>query len=360
MKQDYYNILGVSKSANAEDIKKAFRKLAHQYHPDKQSGDEKRFKEINEAYQVLSDPQKRQQYDQYGHASQQAGGGYSWEDMARQGGFNGGVQFDFGDLGDVFGDMFGFGGSKRGSRHDARGNDLQVDIDVELKDAITGLKKELRIPKAVKCGTCNGAGAEPGSKVTTCSVCSGTGQVATTQRTILGVFQSAAPCSTCQATGKKIEKKCKSCSGEGRIRKEEKITVSVPAGIDDGQTLRLTGEGEAGAHGAAAGDLYVRIHVRPDKRFARKGDDLYTDLEIFFSQAALGDTLKLSTYDGVMEVKVPAAIQTGQLIRLSNLGIPHLQKKGRGDLYVRITVETPKSLNRKQRELLEQLKKEGL
>jgi len=360
MSKDYYETLGVQKGANQDELKKAFRKLAHQYHPDKQGGDEKRFKEINEAYQVLSDPQKRQQYDQFGSAYQQGGSGFSWEDVARQGGFNGGVQFDFGDLGDVFGDMFGFGGSRKGSRRDTRGIDLQIDVEIDLKDAITGIKKELRIPKAVKCEKCSGTGAEPGSKVNTCSTCSGTGQVSTTQRTILGVFQSATPCSACQATGKKIEKKCKACSGEGRMRKEEKISVSIPAGIDEGQTLRLSGEGEAGAHGAPAGDFYVRVHVRPDKRFVRKNDDLYSDLEISYSQAALGDTIKLTTYDGVMEAKVPAAIQTGQLIRLANLGMPHLQKKGRGDLYVRITIATPKSLNRKQRELFEQLRKEGL
>ncbi|MBI2484280.1 molecular chaperone DnaJ [Candidatus Uhrbacteria bacterium] len=360
MKKDYYSDLGIANNASQDDIKKAFRKLAHQHHPDKQGGDEKRFKEINEAYQVLSDPQKRQQYDQYGHANHQAGAGFSWEDMARQGGNGGGVQFDFGDLGDVFGDMFGFGGSKKGARRDTRGSDLQIDIDIELKEAITGLKKELRIPKSVKCDACAGSGAEPGSKVITCPTCAGSGQVATTQRTILGVFQSAAPCSACKATGKKIEKKCKACSGDGRVRKEGKISVSVPAGIDDGQTLRLSGEGEAGSQGAPAGDLYVRIHVRSDKRFARKGDDLYSDLEVSYSQAALGDKIKFLTHDGMMEVKVPAAIQTGQLIRLSNLGLPHLQKKGRGDLYIRIVVATPKSLNRKQKELFEQLKREGL
>lgn len=359
MSKDYYETLGVSRSATQDEIKKAFRALAHKYHPDKKGGDEKRFKEINEAYQVLSDSDKRAKYDQYGPGFEQAGmggGGFSW-----QGGFQGGgVNFDMGDLGDVFGEMFGFGGSRRGGTRDTRGHDLQVEIQIELKDAVFGIEKELRIGKKARCERCAGNGAEPGSKVATCGTCNGKGQVVRAQRTILGMMQTAMQCSACDGTGKTIEKKCKDCHGSGRAQKEEKIVVSVPAGIDDGGTLRLSGEGEAGVHGGQSGDLYVRVHVRTDHRFRREGADLVLELPIQYSQSVLGDKITLDTFDGPIEANIPAGIQSGQLIRLARLGVPYLQKKGRGDLLLKVIVLTPKSISKKQRELLELLKKEGL
>ncbi len=362
MSKDYYQTLGVSKNASADEIKKAFRKLAHQHHPDKKGGDDKHFKEINEAHQVLSDPDKRAKYDQFGPGFEQAGAqGASWQDFSGQGGFSGqGFQFDMGDLGDVFGEMFGFGGGKQKRSHTVRGSDLQIGIEIELRDAIFGTKKELRISKKSRCKHCSASGAEPGTKVTTCSTCNGTGQVVGTKRTILGVIQTATPCSACNGTGQHIEKKCKECRGEGRTQKDENLAVSIPAGIDDGGTLRLSGEGEAGVHGGSGGDLYVRVHVREDKKFHRQGADLITDLAVHYSQCVLGDTIPLETFDGRMEIKIPVGIQSGQLIRLAGLGVPYLHKKGRGDLLVRTTLITPKSVSRKQRELLEQLKKEGL
>lgn len=362
MSKDYYQTLGVHKNASEDEIKKAFRKLAHQHHPDKKGGDDKHFKEINAAYQVLSDTDKRSKYDQFGSGFETASAdGFSWQDFSRQGGSQGqGFQFDMGDLGDVFGEMFGFGGGKQKRSHTARGSDLQIGIEIELRDAIFGTKKEMRISKKSQCSHCSGKGAEPGTKVSTCSVCNGTGQVIGTKRTILGVIQTATVCTSCQGTAQHIEKKCKECRGDGRTQKEENLVVSIPAGIDDGGTLRLTGQGEAGVHGGSGGDLYVRVRVRQDKKFHREGSDLITDLTVQYSQCALGDTVLLETFDGRMEVKVPAAIQSGQLIRLAGLGVPYLHKKGRGDLLVRTILATPKSVSRKQRELLEQLKKEGL
>ncbi len=362
MSKDYYEILGVGKNASAEELKKAFRKLAHQHHPDKKGGDDKHFKEINEAYQVLSDSDKRARYDQFGSGFEQAGaGGFSWQDFSRQGGFSGqGFQFDMGDLGDVFGEMFGFGGGRQRRSHTARGSDLQIGIEIELREAVFGVKKELRISKKSLCSHCSASGAEPGTKVSECSACKGTGQVIGAKRTILGMIQTATVCSSCQGTGQHIEKKCKECRGEGRVKKDENLAVNIPAGIDDGGTLRLSGQGEAGMHGGVAGDLYVRVHVRRDKKFHREGSNLITDMDAQYSQCALGGTVALDTFDGRMEIKIPSGVNSGQLIRLAGLGVSHLHKKGRGDLLVRVVLTTPKSLNRKQRELLEQLKKEGL
>lgn len=363
MSKDYYEILGVEKNANADEIKKAFRKLAHQYHPDKKSGDDKRFKEINQAYQVLSDSDKRAKYDQFGSDFESAGaGGFSWQDFSRSSQSSGqGFQFDMGDLGDVFGEMFGFGGGSRQKRSQTvRGSDLQLEIDIELRDAIFGAKKELRFSKKTRCANCAGSMAEPGTKVSSCSSCRGTGQVIGTKRTILGVIQTATVCHSCQGTGQHIEKKCKECRGEGRMQKQETIVVNIPAGIDDGGTLRLAGEGEAGARAGSAGDLYVRVRVRKDKHFHRQGSDLVFDLLLQYSQCSLGDTLTLDTFDGPIEVKIPAGVQHGQRIRLAGLGVPYLHKKGRGDLFARVVFTTPKSISKKQRDLLEQLKKEGL
>jgi len=358
--KDYYELLGVSKGANEDEIKKAFRKLAHQYHPDKQGGDEKKFKEINEAYQVLSDTEKRRMYDQVGHSAYKqgaSGAGPSWGGA----GFGNGVEFDMGDLGDVFGDFFGFGGGKRqGGSRQKRGKDIAMDMTLDFKEAVFGTEKEVKLYKTSTCNKCHGNGAEPGTKISQCGTCKGTGQVTSVQRTFLGNIQTATTCPQCHGSGSHIEKKCSECGGQGITKKEEKLSVKIPAGINDNETIRLTGQGEAGVHGAPAGDLYITMRVRQDKRFAREGDDLLITIPILFTQATLGDTVSLETLDGKTELRIPPGTQSGTVLRMQGMGVPHLRKSGRGSILVALDIQTPKNLSRKQRELLEQLKKEGI
>lgn len=361
--KDLYELLGVARGASEEDIKKAFRKLAHQYHPDKQGGDEQKFKEINMAYQVLSDKQKRAQYDQYGHTdgagAPGGAGGFSWEDVMRQGGFaGGGVNVDFGDLGDVFGDMFGFGGQR--SARQPRGRDIEMEVTLEFKESIFGVKKDIRFYKVATCKHCHGNGAEPGTKISDCKSCNGKGQVASMKRTFFGNVQSVSVCPACSGSGKIPEKPCKECHGKGVTKGESTISVSIPAGIGHGETIRLTGEGEAGAHGAPAGDLFVTIRVKSDPIFTRQSDDLLMEVPVNFTQTALGSSVTLHTMDGPVEMKIPAGTKTGSVFRLPNLGVPHLQRQGRGNLLVTVQITTPKHLSKKQKELLEKLKEEGL
>ncbi|MEK7665529.1 MAG: molecular chaperone DnaJ [Patescibacteria group bacterium] len=345
MPKDYYHILGVSKSASQDDVKTAFRKLAHQHHPDKTGGDDKKFKELNEAYQVLGDPQKRQKYDQFGSSAFENGGNGA-------GGFQG---FDFGgagfeDFGDIFGEMFG-GGRSRGRK--ARGSDIQVDAELTFKEAVFGVDKEITLTKPNTCQHCGGVGAEPGKGMRTCEDCNGKGVKMAQQRTILGMIQTRVTCSSCHGTGEVPKEKCKTCDGAGVTRSRKTITVSIPAGIDDGMTLRVRGEGEASARGATAGDLLLRIHVHADKKFEREGDTIFSTVRIGFSQAALGDVVEVQTVDGPIELKIPAGTQSGTALRLRGKGVP--SRHGRGDQIVRVEVVTPQKLTREQKRLLEEL-----
>ncbi|OGI26085.1 MAG: molecular chaperone DnaJ [Candidatus Moranbacteria bacterium RBG_13_45_13] len=371
MPKDYYNTLGVSKDASDDEIKKAYRKLAHKHHPDKTEGDEAKFKEVNEAYQVLSDKEKRSQYDQYGQTFEQAQsqGGFS--------GFNGfrdfssfaeGFDFNFGRGGrsqssysgfeDIFGDIFeqaGFGGRGRRSARRRRGEDIQVDVEITFSEMAQGSEKEVELYKRVKCSKCHGEGVEPGSKKIKCPKCHGEGEVRTSRRTILGTFQQVSVCPECQGEGKIPEKKCAKCGGDGRVREYENIKIKIPAGIKDGQTIRLENLGEAGEKGGEAGDLYVNVHVLSDERFARDGDDIHSEAKISFSQAALGDKISIETIGGEVKLKIPAGTQSGEIFRLKGHGVKHLSRFGYGDHYVKIQVATPKNLTREQRELLQKL-----
>lgn len=365
MSKDYYKTLGVEKSASQDEIKKAFRKLAHKYHPDKKTGDEAKFKEVNEAYQVLGDEQKRKQYDQFGADFAQQGGfggGASWDDFMRAARGQGGAgfgNFDFGgvDLGDIFGDMFGFGGGRsRGGT--IRGRDIQVDIELDFRDAVFGTTRDIQLTKQNACDVCSGTGAEPGSKMTTCGECGGSGHVIRVQRTILGALQTRAQCHLCSGTGQMPEKSCKHCGGDGAVRSETKLTVKIPAGIHNGAAIRLSQKGEYPGVGGQAGDLYVRVHVRPDARFERDGDDIYSRAVVSFPQAALGDTVEIETLDGTKQLVIPAGTQPNQKIRLKGLGVPALHGGARGNHYVEVVVEVPKKLNRKAKNLLEDLREE--
>jgi len=369
MSKDYYNILGVSRDASDEEIKKAYRRLAHKYHPDKAGGDEAKFKEVNEAYQVLSDKEKRAQYDQYGQTFEQAqaqGGFSGFEGFRDFSSFAEGFDFNF-DFGagqgfsDIFGDIFeqaGFGRGARSSqsRRRYRGEDIQVDVEITFQEMAKGVDKEIELYKKVKCPRCQGEGVEPGSKKMKCLKCQGEGRIRTSRRTFFGTFQQTTLCPECQGEGEVPERKCKNCGGDGRVREYEKIKVKIPAGIRDGQTIRLEGLGEAGERGGEAGDLYVNVHVLPDRRFARKGDDVYSEAKISFSQAALGDKISVETLDGEVKLKIPPGTQSGEVFRLKGRGIKHLSRFGYGDHYVRIQVVTPKNLTKEQKELFEKLK----
>ena len=365
MSKDYYKILGIEKGASADEVKAAFRRMAHQHHPDKKGGDEKKFKEANEAFQVLSDSKKREQYDQYGTTFDNAGpggpGGFDFSGFQQGGGAPG---FDFGDLGDIFSNMGGFGdmfsGGRRGGRRAKRGRDIQVDVELDLKDAAFGVEKSVRLYKQSACDVCSGSGVEPGSKKVSCKECDGHGQTAQTQRTPFGVFQTAVACTKCSGEGQMAEKECKHCRGEGVEKREQEIKIKIPAGIDNGESIRLTGYGEAAKKGGQPGDLYVLVHVKKDPRFRRKDFDLYVKKNISFSQAGLGDTIEIETLDGPAKVVAPEGIQSGQMIRLKGKGMGILNDSGRGDLYVEIIVETPRKLSKRQKELLKELSQEEI
>lgn len=348
MSKDYYKTLDVERSASDEDIKKAFRKKAHQFHPDKEGGDEVKFKEANEAYQVLSDKTKRQQYDQFGTTFDQAGGG----------GFGGSGQggqrmnFDFGDIGDMFGDMFSGGGGRRQAQQ--RGRHIEMDTKVTFEEAAFGVEKDLSVYRHVACDTCDGDGTEPGSKTIDCVQCGGSGQMQTVQRTIIGSFQSVRPCDRCHATGKVPDKPCTACAGQGIRKGERKITVKIPAGVNADEVLRVSGEGEPLPHGAGrAGDLYVNIRVQPHKTFKRDGFNVHSEADLSVVQASLGATVEVPTLDGPVDLKIPAGTQPSTVFRLKGKGITHLRRSGRGDHFVTVKVEIPKKLSRKQKKILE-------
>ncbi|MEA3463880.1 MAG: molecular chaperone DnaJ [Patescibacteria group bacterium] len=370
MSKDYYNILGVNKNASQDDIKKAFRKKAHQCHPDKAGGNEAKFKEINEAYQILGDTKKRAQYDQFGSAFEhaQAGGGFSGFDGFRdfsgfangfstQGGQASGWNINEDDLGDIFsgiGDAFGFGMGGRKPRA-MQGSDIQVLLTIEFNEAVFGAEKEISLRKTVKCDRCKGNMAEPGSKIETCKVCGGSGRVTRAHRTILGSMQVQTICESCAGKGKIYTKKCSKCFGAGIIQESVKLNIKIPAGIDNGETIRLSGQGEAGENGAPSGDLYLEVRVNPDPRFKREGYDIISKAEINFTQAALSDKIDIMTVDGHVKLKIPEGTQSGKVFRLRGKGVPHLRGRGRGDQLVEVVVKTPTSLNRKQKKMLEEL-----
>jgi molecular chaperone DnaJ len=370
MSKDYYNLLGVAKNASKEEIKKAFREKAHVFHPDKKGGDEKKFKEINEAYQILGNDEKRKQYDQFGTTFEAQGGfgaGMNWEDIMRQA-RGGGATYsnvDFGDMGDIFGDLFeglgfGFGGQSRRTRTQTRGRDLEMDITLNFNEAVFGVTKTLEIHKQNTCEKCKGSGAEPGSKMVSCKTCGGQGKVRKVQRTILGNVATVATCEDCLGEGKVHEKKCSKCDGQGRTKEKKEVEIKIPPGVDDGTTLKMPNEGEAGVRGAKTGDLYIHLHVRPDNYFRRENDNILTKEEINFSTAALGGEVEVKTIDGIVSLKIPPGTQSGKVFVLHGKGVPHFQYHGRGDHLVQIDVKTPSHLTKKQKELLEELGEEGI
>lgn len=357
-KRDYYEILGISKSASPDEIKKAFRKQAVKYHPDKEGGDETKFKEANEAYEVLSNPDKRQRYDQFGHAGV---GGAPGGGAGGFGGFGQGQSggFDFGDmgLGDIFESFFGGGGGRGGSRQ-ARGNDVQTIVDLTFEEAVFGVEKNLNLNIEDVCEHCKGKTAEPGYELKTCDTCKGSGQTTRVMNTILGQIQQATVCPTCDGKGKIPEKPCSVCHGKGTKRQKQDIKIKIPAGIDDGATIRLKGHGEAIANGEK-GDLYVVIRVKAHKKFTREGDLILSEEHIDMVDAALGIEIDVETVDGPLTMKVPAGTQSGTDFKLSDHGVPHIRGGRRGSHIVTIQVDTPTKLTKKQRELLQAFEDAG-
>lgn len=362
MSKDYYKVLGVEKNASTEEIKKAFKKKAMEHHPDRPGGNEAKFKEVNEAYQVLSDSSKREKYDQFGSDFEQQGGfggGAGWEDFMRSArGQGGGFEFNFGgaDFGDLFGGMFG--GGQGGQGRQKRGRDIQVDVELEFKEAAFGIEKELHLRKQDTCDVCKGDGAEPGTKLETCATCHGKGQTVQMQRTIFGTVQSVTTCAICHGRGKHSSKKCQHCGGTGVHAKSVEVKVKIPAGIDSGQSIRLTGYGEAAPHQGTPGDLYVQAHIKPSKQFERDGFNVYTTSVISYRQAVLGDTIAVETIDGELTIKVPEATESGATIRLKGKGIPEVGGHGRGDHFVKIKINVPKRVSKAAKSLLEQLDSE--
>ncbi len=349
-KRDYYEILGVPKTATEAEIKSAFRKQAKTCHPDLHPGDkaaEARFKELNEAAEVLGDPEKRAKYDQFGHAAFDPS-------MGGQNPFEGG----FGGFGfsDIFDQMFGggFGGGTRTQNGPVAGNDLRYSMTLTFEEAAFGVRREILIPREESCSTCGGTGAKPGTQPVRCTTCGGTGQVRTQQNTILGSFTATRPCSACRGTGKIIKEPCQDCKGTGRVRRNTRIVVNVPAGIDNGQTISMRGEGEAGLRGGPRGDLYISVTVRPHKLFQRRGYDLYLEMPIPFTTAALGGEITVPTLRESVRYTVPAGTQSGATFRLREQGVPRLHNQGRGDLLVKVYIDVPKKLTEEQRHLLTQ------
>ncbi|CAH7143585.1 chaperone protein DnaJ [Vibrio chagasii] len=348
-KRDFYEVLGVSRDASERDIKKAYKRLAMKFHPDRNQGDESaadKFKEVKVAYEILTDPQKKAAYDQYGHAAFEQGG------MGGGGGFGGGFGGGQGDFGDIFGDVFGdiFGGGRRGGgqQRAQRGSDLRYNMELTLEEAVRGVSKEIEVPTLVECDTCDGSGAKKGSSAQTCGTCHGHGQVQMRQ----GFFAVQQTCPTCNGKGKIIKDPCNSCHGQGRKQKTKTLNVKIPAGVDTGDRIRLSGEGEAGEQGAPAGDLYVQVHVKEHNIFERDGNNLYCEVPVSFSMAALGGEVEVPTLDGRVNLKVPEETQTGRMFRMRGKGVKGVRGGGVGDLIVKLVVETPVKLSSRQKELL--------
>ena len=357
--KDYYQILGVTKSASEEDIKKAFRVLAHKYHPDKKGGDEAKFKEASEAYAVLSDKKRRSEYDSYGRTFSGGGGGagpgfggFDFSNFAGFGNFEqGGVEFD---LGDIFGEFFG-GGQRARSK---RGRDISIDIEIPFKDAIFGTERRVLISKLSTCEACTGTGAKKGTHMKKCEACNGKGQLHETRNSFFGSFTSARTCSRCRGRGEIPAEECALCRGDGILKKEEEIRISIPAGAEHGEMIRMPGRGES-APGASAGDLYVKLHVRQDKAFTREGSNLVTALTVKLSHALLGGEYTIQTLEGDAPISIPSGVVHGEYIRVRGKGVP-VGRGSRGDLMVRIDIEFPKKLSKTARELVQELRKEGL
>ncbi len=356
--KDYYNMLGVDKGASKDDIKKAFYKLAAKYHPDKKGGDEAKFKEINEAYQTLSDEKKRKEYDTYGQTfnGQGPAGGFG-------GGFNAAdfqdMQFDFGDLGDIFGDMFG-GASPFGGSRQKRGRDISLEIDVPFTEAIFGTERNVLLSKISTCKTCTGTGAKVGTKMKTCTTCNGQGKIHEVKKTFMGNFQAVRTCEACRGTGKVPEEKCHDCRGAGVVNSREEVNIAIPAGIANGEMIRMTQMGEAVA-GGVTGDLYVKINVTPHKIWKREGNDLSITHEIKLTDALLGVKHSIDGLDGKVEIDIPSGAATGEILRVRGRGVPHIHEKGkRGDVLVKLHINMPKKLSKKAMAFIEGLQSEGL
>ncbi|WP_085508918.1 molecular chaperone DnaJ [Thalassobacillus devorans] len=344
-KRDYYDVLGVGKDASKDEIKKSYRKLARKYHPDVSDEPDAadKFKEVKEAYEVLSDQQKRAQYDQFGHAGPQGQGGF--------GGFGGGAE-DFGGFGDIFDMFFGGGGRRRDPNAPRKGADLQYTMTLGFEEAIFGKEADIEIPKEEECETCDGSGAKPGTSPETCPHCKGSGQLNEEQNTPFGRVVNRRVCHYCQGSGKIVKEKCNTCGGSGNVTKRKKIHVSIPAGIDDGMQIRVAGQGESGANGGPAGDLFVVVRVESHEFFEREGDHIFCELPVTFAQAALGDELEVPTVHGRVKLKVPAGTQTGKTFRLKGKGAPNVRGHGHGDQHVKIRVVTPQNLTERQKELI--------
>jgi molecular chaperone DnaJ len=363
MKKDYYETLGIDKKASKEEIKKAFRTLAHKYHPDKKTGDDAKFKEINEAYSILSDDQKRAQYDQFGSAGPSMGGGY--------GGFGGGQGFDgfdfsqftqggaggqafeF-DFGDIFGDIFGNGGRRQAKR----GRDISIDIELSFEDSIFGVERTILLNKTSKCDNCAGTGAEKGTDTTTCETCNGKGSIREVKRTFFGQFESTVTCSKCNGKGKIPKTKCSVCHGQGILKKETEIKVKVPSGIENGEMIRLSGGGEA-VSGGENGDLYIKIYVKKHPYFKKDGLNLTMDLPIKLSTALLGGEENIKTLDGDIKLKIPEGVVHGEILRIKGKGVPNSNNQ-RGDILVKVSIALPKKLSKESRKIIEALKEEGM
>lgn len=363
MSKDYYDTLGVPRNASTDDIKKAFRTLAHKFHPDKKGGDEKKFKELNEAYSALSDEKKRAEYDAYGRVFSGGGGsGFSaqggsadWDFGNFTGGKTGfggaGVEFD---LGEIFGDFFG-GGRTRARQ---RGRDISIDVELSFADAVFGAERRILLNKVSRCSTCKGVGARPGSALETCATCNGKGKIRETRRSIFGSVQTVRECEACAGSGKVPKETCSTCRGEGIVRGQEEVAIRIPPGIEDGEVIRMGGAGEALRDGSP-GDLYVKVHVEPHPLFKKEGSNLTMELSVKLSSALLGDEYTIKTLDGDITIKIPEGIRPGEILRVRGKGIP-FERGRRGDLLVKITIDLPSKLSREQRKLVEDLKKNGI
>lgn len=365
MAKDYYASLGIGKSASPEEIKRAYRRLAHEHHPDKGKGNEEKFKEINEAYQVLSDPQKRTQYDQFGTTFDQRGGpqgfsGFDFRDFNRGFDFSGGGSAfggEFEDAFDIFSDIFGGGATRTRTRRE-RGVDLEMELTLSFEEAVFGTEKDISLEKRDVCEKCGGTGAEPGSKISTCPKCHGTGQIRTSRRTIFGQVSSVTTCDECEGTGKVSENACLRCQGSGIEKRTKRLKVKIPAGVDEGSRLRIPNEGEAGYKGSNFGDLYLHIRVAQHPTFVRDGINILSELPISFYQAALGTTVQIDTVDGKVKLKIPAGTQSEKTFRLKGKGVPVMGRSGRGDHLVTVHVITPTKLTKKEKELFKKIAEE--
>ena len=358
MAKNYYETLGVNKSASKDEIKKAFYKLAHKYHPDKKEGNEAKFKEVNEAYQVLSDDGKRSKYDQFGSADAEGFGGSQsgFEGFDFSGFQNGDADFDFGNLNDIFSDFFG--GGMGGRREVRRGRDISIEVQISFSDAVFGTDRKILITKTSTCSTCSGSGAKTGSKMETCKHCNGQGKIHETKRSFLGTISSTKTCEVCLGSGEVPKELCEKCKGKGVLRQEEEISIVIPAGIRDGEMIRMTGMGEAVSKGTG-GDLYIKINVAPHPVFKRDGNDLVMTLNLKLSDALLGTEYPIETLDGEIKVTIPEGVSVNEILRVRGKGVP-ISKNKRGDILIKLNIKLPSKISRSSRALIEQLKKEGI